>query len=223
MIKNIDVLEGLKEIPDNSIQTIITSPPYNKYGLSKFNHRKIKYKDYDDDMNEVDYQNWQIQILNECYRVLKVDGSLFYNHKNRRVDCKEYIPHDWITKSKLNLYQTIIWNRNQSPSIFNTFLLPTYEYVFWMTKTRKTPKVYRNRLDSIKDIWNITPSRSKIHPATFPEKLVENCILLTSDEGDIVLDPFVGVGTTCIVADRLDRVSIGFDIVSYEKYRELIK
>jgi modification methylase len=214
MIYNIDVLEGFKTLSDNSVDTIVTSPPYNKYGLSKFNHRKIKYNQYDDNMNESDYQKWQIDILNECHRVLKPNGSLFYNHKNRRVDCREHIPQEWITKSKLNLYQTIIWNRNQSPSIFNTFLLPTYEYVFWMTKNQKTPKVYRNRLDSIKDIWNITPSRSKLHPATFPIKLVENCILLTSDEGDLVLDPFAGIGTTQKVAKSLNRDFIGFEISS---------
>lgn len=212
MILNIDVLDGLKQLDDNSVDCIITSPPYNKYGLNKFNHRKIKYNQYNDDMPEDEYQKWQIDILNECHRVLKDGGSLFYNHKNRRVKCKEHTPHDWITKSNLNLYQTIIWNRNQSPSIFNTFLLPTYEYVFWFTKTRKTPKVHRDRLDTIKDIWNITPSRSKIHPATFPDKLVENCILLTTDEGDLVLDPFAGIGTTNKVAERLNRKSIGFEI-----------
>lgn len=217
MIKQIDALEGLKQLPDNSIQTIITSPPYNKFGLSKFGHRKIKYKGFTDDLPELEYQKWQIDILNECCRVLKDNGSLFYNHKNRRVNCKEHTPHDWITKTNLNLYQTIIWNRNQSPSIFNTFLLPTYEYVFWFTKGRKTPKVHRDRLDTIKDIWNITPSRSKIHPATFPQKLVENCILLTSDEGDTILDPFVGIGTTCEVGDLLNRKTIGFDIVEYKK------
>jgi modification methylase len=216
MIHNIDVLLGLKNIEDNSIDTIITSPPYNKFGLSKFSHRKINYKGYDDDMNEDDYQNWQIEILNECWRVLKPKGSMFYNHKNRRVDCKEWTPHDWITKSKLNLYQTIIWNRNQSPSIFNTFLLPTYEYIFWLTKNQKTPRVYRNRLDTIKDIWNIKPSRSKIHPATFPEKLVENCLLLTTDEGDLILDPFAGIGTTLNVCERMNRKSIGFDIYEYK-------
>jgi len=214
-IKQIDAILGMKELEDNSIDCIITSPPYNKYGLSKFGHRKIKYKGYTDDMTEDHYQEWQIEVLNEFSRILKPGGSVFYNHKNRRVNCREWTPHDWITKSKLNLYQTIIWNRNQSPSIFNTFLLPTYEYVFWMTKERKTPKVYRSRLDTIKDIWNITPSRSKIHPATFPEKLVENCLLLTTNEGDIVLDPFAGVGTTLSVCDRLGRRSIGFDITEY--------
>lgn len=215
-IHNIDVLEGLSKLDDNSIDCIVTSPPYNKYGLSKFGHRKIKYDQFKDDMNETDYQEWQIAILNEFKRVIKPTGSIFYNHKNRRVNCKEHTPHDWILKSDLNLYQTVIWNRNQSPSIFNTFLLPTYEYIFWMTKTNKTPRVYRERLDSIKDIWNITPSRSKIHPATFPDKLVENCILLATNEGDIVLDPFSGIGTTCKVAQTLNRNWIGFEIS--EKY-----
>jgi modification methylase len=212
MIENIDVLEGLKAMADNSVDCIITSPPYNKFGLNRFNHRKIKYDGYEDNMNEDEYRKWQIEILNECKRVLKPGGSIFYNHKNRRVDCKEFTPHDWILDCDLNLYQTIIWNRNQSPSIFNTFLLPTYEYIFWFTKERKTPKIYRDRLDTIKDIWPISPSRSKIHPATFPEKLVENCILLTTDEGDLVLDPFAGIGTTIKVAERLSRRSKGFEL-----------
>ena len=218
---NIDVLEGLKSIDNNSINTIITSPPYNKYGLSKFNHRKINYDVYDDDMPEEEYQQWQIKIINECKRVLTPDGSMFYNHKNRRVNCKEHTPHDWLLHTDINLYQTIIWNRNQSPAIFNTFLMPTYEYVFWLTKERKTPKIYRERLDTIKDIWNITPSRSKIHPATFPDKLVENCILLTTDEGDVVLDIFNGVGTTTRTAEINNRQYIGFEIS--EKYIKKIK
>jgi len=220
-IYNIDILEGLSKIESNTIDCIITSPPYNKYGLSKFGHRKIKYDVYDDDMDEMVYRDWQIKILNEFKRVIKDNGSIFYNHKNRRVDCKEYTPHDWILKSDLNLYQSIIWNRNQSPSIFNTFLLPTYEYIFWMTKTNKTPKVYRERLDTIKDIWNITPSRSKIHPATFPDKLVENCILLTTNEGDLVLDPFAGTGTTLKVAKDLNRNYIGFELSN--KYVDYFK
>jgi len=211
-IYNIDVLEGLKKLDDNSIDCIVTSPPYNKYGLNKFNHRKIKYDDYGDNMKEEDYQKWQIEILNEMIRVLKPDGSIFYNHKNRRYDCKEYSPLEWLLKINGNIYQTIIWNRNMSPSIFNTFLLPVYENIYWITKTNKTPKVYRSRLDTIKDIWNIPPSRSKKHPATFPEKLVENCILLTTNEGDVILDPFMGVGTTANVAKRLNRNYIGFEI-----------
>jgi site-specific DNA-methyltransferase (adenine-specific) len=218
---NIDVLDGLRSLDDNSIDTIITSPPYNKKGLAggkiktgnqiwgKFN---IDYDVYSDDMDEQDYQNWQIDILNECHRVLKPGGSMFYNHKNRRYKCKEYTPHEWIVKSDINLFQTIIWNRNNSPSINNTHLMPVYEYIFWMTKTQKTPKIYRDRLDTIKDIWNISPSRNKKHPATFPEKLVENCSLLTTNEGDTILDIFSGIGTTSKVCKKLNRNFIGFEI-----------
>lgn len=211
-IYKIDVLEGLKQLEDNSIDCIITSPPYNKNGLNSYKHRKINYDIYDDNINEEDYIKWQIEILNECKRVLKPNGSMFYNHKNRRYKCKEYTPHKWILQSDINLYQTIIWNRNASPSLANTFLMPVYEYIFWLTKESKTPKIYRNRLDNIKDIWNITASRSKIHPATFPEKLVENCINLTTNEGDIVLDIFAGIGTTLKVANRMNRNYIGFEI-----------
>ena len=86
----IDVLEGLKNIDDNSIDLIITSPPYNKVGLNGIQKGKKWNKtiDYDgdpqnDNMDENEYQKWQLNILNELFRVLKEDGSLFYNHKNR--------------------------------------------------------------------------------------------------------------------------------------------
>lgn len=211
-IHNIDVLEGLKLLDDNSIDCIITSPPYNKLGLSKNKNRTIDYDEYGDDMDESLYQEWQINILNECNRVLKKGGSMFYNHKNRRCKCKEFIPQEWILKSNMNLYQTIIWNRKADPSIFNTFLLPIYEYVFWLTKERSTPKVYRNKLSNIKSIWEINPARNKKHPAPFPDELVKNCILLSTDENDIVLDIFSGSGTTCRVAKEMNRQFIGFEI-----------
>lgn len=89
-IYNIDCLDGLHQLDDESIDIIITSPPYNKCGLNG-KQNGVKWKgtiDYNDDV-EVDnlpeeiYQQWQIEILNECHRVLKKDGSMFYNHKNR--------------------------------------------------------------------------------------------------------------------------------------------
>ena len=98
-IYNIDVMDGLKLLDDNSIDLIITSPPYNKAGLNGIQKGK-KWKgtiDYNDDVNvdnipEDEYQKWQIDFLNECFRVLKSDGSMFYNHKNRSTIIKtEYI------------------------------------------------------------------------------------------------------------------------------------
>lgn len=81
---NMDCLEGMKQLDNESIDLIITSPPYN---LGKTHHtgnnRFKSYGKYDDNMPEALYQQWQIEILNECYRVLKQDGSMWYNHKPR--------------------------------------------------------------------------------------------------------------------------------------------
>jgi modification methylase len=218
-----DCIKGLQELPDSSVNCIVTSPPYNKKGLagsntkitnqiwSKFN---IDYSTYNDDLSEDQYQQWMIDFLNECYRVIKDDGSIFFNHKPRRHKNKAHLPTDFISKSNCNLYQLIIWNRKNSPNIRNDILVPCTEHVYWLTK--KKPKTFRNNLDPKfrSEVWDITPSKQKNHPAPFTEQLVENCILLSTEENDLVVDPFVGSGTTALVCSRLNRDCIGFDIDS---------
>ena len=219
-----DCIEGLKELDDNSVNCIVTSPPYNKKGLlgktklgnqiwGKFN---IDYNTYGDDMPEEEYQSWMVALLNECHRVIKPDGSIFFNHKPRRYKNRSYLPTDFIQHSNAELYQLIIWDRRNSPNIRNDVLVPCTEHIYWLCKDK--PKVFR---DSIQpeyktEVWNITPERQKKHPAPFPEQLVRNCIQLTTEEGDLVLDPFMGSGTTAIVSQHLNRKWMGFEID--EKY-----
>ena len=219
-----DCIEGLKELDDNSVNCIVTSPPYNKKGLlgktklgnqiwGKFN---IDYNTYGDDMPEEEYQSWMVALLNECHRVIKPDGSIFFNHKPRRYKNRCYLPTDFIQHSNAELYQLIIWDRRNSPNIRNDVLVPCTEHVYWLCKDK--PKVFR---DSIQpeyktEVWNITPERQKKHPAPFPEQLVRNCIQLSTEEGDLVLDPFMGSGTTALVSQNLNRKWMGFDID--EKY-----
>lgn len=224
-----DSLDELKKIDDESISCIVTSPPYNKKGLigkvkpgnqvwKKFN---IDYNSYGDDLKEDDYKNWMVQILDEMYRVLKKDGSIFFNHKPRRHNNKVYLPTDFISKSKLDLYQLIIWNRLSSPNIRKDVLLPCTEHIYWLTKSK--PKVFKNNVDKQfhSEVWIINPDKNTQHPAPFPQKLVENCILLSTEENDVVLDPFLGSGTSGIVASRLNRNFIGIEID--EKYMGLSK
>ena len=226
-ISVIDCLEGMSELDDNSIDCIVTSPPYNKKGLlgkvalgnqiwGKFN---IDYNSYGDNMPEEDYQAWMVAFLNECHRVIKPDGSIFFNHKPRRYKNRAYLPTDFLQHSYANLYQLIIWDRRNSPNIRNDVLVPCTEHIYWLCKDK--PKTFRNALDSsyIGEVWVIPPERQKKHPAPFPEQLVRNCILLTTEENDTILDPFMGSGTTALVSQSLNRRWLGFEID--EKYAKI--
>lgn len=224
-----DCLTEMKKIESDSISCIVTSPPYNKKGLSgkvkpgnqiwkKFN---IDYESYGDDLPEEDYQNWMIEILNEMKRIIKPNGSIFFNHKPRRNKNKVHLPTDFIYKSELDVYQLIVWNRLSSPNVRNDLLLPCTEHIYWLTKSK--PKVFKDKLDKNyhSEVWVINPDKNRNHPAPFPQKLVENCILLTTEEGDIVLDPFLGSGTSAIVSKKLNRNYVGIEID--EKYMNLTK
>jgi site-specific DNA-methyltransferase (adenine-specific) len=215
-----DCLDVMREIPSDTISCIVTSPPYNKKGLigkvkpgnqvwKKFN---IDYESYGDDLNEDDYAQWMIDILNEMKRIIKPDGSIFFNHKPRRHKNKVHLPTDFISKSDLDLYQLIIWNRLSSPNIRKDVLLPCTEHIYWLTKGK--PKVFKEQItkEFHSEVWVINADRNTLHPAPFPKKLVENCILLTTEENDLCLDPFLGSGTSAVVSKKLNRNFIGIEI-----------
>lgn len=216
-----DCLKAMKEIENDTVDVIITSPPYNKKGLAggkvkagnqiwkKFN---IDYSTYDDNLTEEEYSSWMVLLLNEMKRIIKPNGSIFFNHKPRRHKNKVYLPTDFISKSELSVYQLIIWNRLSSPNIRKDMLLPCTEHIYWLVKSK--PKTYKENLNSKfhSEVWNINPDKKTKHPAPFPETLVENCLLLASREGDLVLDPFLGSGTTAVVSKRLKRDFIGIEL-----------
>ena len=214
-----DCLELIKDIPDNTIDCVVTSPPYNKRGLlgnqskrtdmSIWKSGDISYDEYGDDMDEEKYYEWQVTLLNELYRVLKPSGSVFYNHKVRRFNSTAYFPTQ-VFDCNLNLYQMIVWDRCGSTNMCDRFLFPTTELIFWMTKD--SPKVYKERCDFKSEIWKIPPKPDSEHPAPFPIEIPTNCILLTTDIGDTVLDPFSGSGTTACACKGTNRNYIGFEI-----------
>ena len=101
-----------------------------------------------------------------------------------------------------------------SPNIRKDVLLPCTEHIYWLVKSK--PRTFKENLDSKyhSEVWTINPDRGSKHPAPFPEKLVENCILLTSLEGDLILDPFLGSGTTAVVSKKIKRDFIGIELDS---------
>lgn len=224
MLYNMDCMDWMQEQKDNSIDVIITSPPYNKKGLrggrrtstKLWENANIDYNHYDDNMPEADYQAWQKQVLNEAYRILKPTGSLFYNHKIRNWDRKGYHPCEFILDTDLDFYQEIIWNRKSTLALDARYLYTKTERIYWFCKDK--PNVYKDRMpEEYKgDIWTIAPSPKTVHPASFPELLVELCLKLTAPENAVVYDPFAGSGTTLRVAERMGYTAYGTDIdVSY--------
>jgi modification methylase len=226
----IDVLEGLKQLDDESIDLIITSPPYNKAGfngVSKRNPKNDFWKktiDYGgivniDNMNEDDYEEWQIIFLNECFRVLKKDGSMFYNHKNRVKKNKISFPNEWICKSNFICRQEIIWDRKVVINQDKCRYLPTTEKIYWLIKERKNPrfKLCENILFK-SEVWTFPPEFKSEHPAPFPIELPNNIIpCISQGERIVVLDPFMGSGTVALSAKQN-----GCDYIGFELFQEYI-
>lgn len=218
---NEDCMEVLKRLENNSIDTIVTSPPYNK---SFFNKQKrsnqiwggfdIKYHTYSDNMPLAEYEEWMISFINLCLDKLKENGSLFFNHKPIRHNNQVYFPLQFILRSNAKIYQEIIWNRHNSPNIRNDVLVPCTERIYWLVKNK--PVTYRSNLDKsfISEVWDISPKPCKEHPAPFPSELTDTCIKLTTNGSGIVLDPFMGIGTTGVSALNHNCDFIGIELDS---------
>lgn len=206
---NADCIEVLKNLADNSVDLIITSPPYN---LGKTHHtgnnRFKSYTNYDDNMPENEYQQWQIQVLNECYRVLKDNGSMFYNHKNRIRGGVQITPYEWILKSKFIIKQELVWF-NRSQNFDKIRFYPMTERIYWLTKKSST-KLINNINHHDLFTWQPKGTKSKFKRA-FPIDLPLD-ILKCFPNSEIVLDPFMGSGTVGEACILLNKNFIGIEI-----------
>lgn len=212
-----DCLEVLLTLPENSVDCVITSPPYNKgfydhhkpHPTDAWRQRNIKYGDFGDNLEPKEYIQQQTEILWNLVRIIKPEGSIFYNNKTIIADHKGIFP---TFVFNFNFRQLLIWDRGSSPQLAPIRFLPTTEYIFWITKTNCQPKFYRKGLLFDKEVWRINPESNNPHPAPFPEKLVSNCLQATTDKDDVVLDCYMGSGTTAVVAKKLGRKYIGIEL-----------
>lgn len=215
-----DCLETLKKMEDNSVDLIITSPPYNKgYWSANRNmknnafhtkSRRIDYGVFNDTMQPEDYEKWQRSIIEECIRVIKPEGSIWYNHKELLAS-RNAINPTYIFDYPL--VQTIIWNRKNTPIIDKRYFFPTTEWLYWIKKDKEAkPYFYKADADYKGCIWDITPETNSDHPAPFPIELPTNIIKCCSKEGDVVYDPFMGSGTVAKATRDLGRHYIGSEL-----------
>ena len=219
IIYNEDCLETMARIPDNSIDLIVTSPPYNKgFYANKnakqskvwntLNGRKIAYDSFSDDMLPEEYEEWQKSVISECIRILKPSGSLFYNHKD--IIYKGLIvPPKWVYDFKVR--QQIIWDRQSSCMIDPHYFMPANEWIYWIVKDEKNVFFDKEKSVFRTNIWRMNIDKNP-HPAPFPYIMAANIINCCSKEGNIVYDPFMGSGTTALASIKLGRHYIGSEI-----------
>lgn len=215
--------EVMAEIPDYSIHLMITSPPYN-----------VK-KEYDEDLSLNEYRALLKKVFKETYKKLVTGGRACVNVAN--LGRKPYIPlHSYIIEDMLGIgflmRGEIIWNKASSASpstawgswlsASNPVLRDIHEYILIFSKEsfsrgrghKKDTIEKENFLEWTKSVWTFpaVSARSIGHPAPFPEELPRRLIQLYTFEGDVVLDPFCGSGTTCLSALKDKRHHIGYDI-----------
>lgn len=212
-----DALEILKKFDDDFVDLGITSPPYNKGEKHKgWLVKNVKYNIANDNIPEEVYQEQQVQVLNEIYRVTKPGGSFFYNHKTRWTRGKILHPIEWLQKTKWTIRQEIIWDRMIAANIRGWRFWQIDEKIYWLYKPidgNKIGKELKSMHALLTSIWRFPPERKNGHPAPFPLLLPARIIYsILDDKKGVVLDPYVGSGTTCLAAKLLGSNYIGIDI-----------
>jgi site-specific DNA-methyltransferase (adenine-specific) len=216
--------ENMIELPNNSLHLMITSPPYNVT------------KEYDDDLSLKEYLLLLQNAFRETYRVLVNGGRACINVAN--LGRKPYIPlSDYISQIMIdigfNMRGEIIWNKaaSASPSTAwgswqsasNPTLRDVHEYILIFSKGdyKRDKKVDNENtitrdefIEWTKSVWTMNAESAKKigHPAPFPEELPRRLIKLYSFTNDIILDPFIGSGTTAVSAIREKRNFVGYEI-----------
>ena len=227
-IYNMDCIDGLKQLENESVDVIVTSPPYWK---------GFEYEAYFNSYKQ--YLDWCLEWMRECKRVLKPNGTFYLNVSNdSETTIRAFELMEIATKELMfKLHDTIIWYRyNQQPANTNRQLTNQCEYVFMFRHTsanidlhkedayNKNPHIFETK--NLGNVWKLPfnsgkkcisgfgrkETKSKFGHSGFPLELPETCILLSSNEGDTVLDMFMGSGTTAVACVKNNRNYIGFEL-----------
>lgn len=215
-----DCLALMRKMRSGCVDAVVTSPPYNLRNSSGGGLRNGSgglwskarllrgYTENGDDMPRAAYVEWQRACLTEMVRLLKDDGAIYYVHKRRVQDGLEEDPRlDILRDSPVR--QTITWQRAGGINFNRGYFLPTTECVYMICKSARF-RLARAAC-SWGDVWSIPQEGgSNEHPTPFPVELALRCIQAT--DARVVLDPFLGSGTTAIAAETLGRHWIGIEL-----------
>lgn len=211
-IDNIDCLEGLKEIPDNSVDLIVTDPPYflsMGHAGSSTNSRRMGSEQLNTNRTFNDLAictPFYKQLFQEYRRVLKEDGSFFFF-----TDWRGYAYYFPLINAELPVRNLIVWDKKSGPGSFYSF---AHELIIFGTYKGKTKSGVGT------NIWRLAAFSSgaaktdgkKVHPTQKPIELIAKAIEDNTEPGAVVLDTFMGSGTTAVACIRTGRNYIGFEL-----------
>jgi modification methylase len=210
-------LDILRTLPTDSVDLGITSPPYNKGEKNKgWLVKNVLYDKATDKQDETVYQQEQIQVLTELYRIIKPGGSFFYNHKTRWDKGIMLHPMQWLQNTPWVIRQEIIWDRMIAANIRGWRFWQVDERIYWLYKPIDKNAIGEELLSKhalLTSIWRFPPERNNPHPAPFPLELPTRIIhaMLNENKG-VVIDPYAGSGTTLLAAKLLGKSFLGIEI-----------
>ena len=201
------------------VDTVFSSPPYNQIAktdasgmMKEANHNQLNgYLSHTDDMDEATYQAWMRAVFGACMDVCK--GLVWINHKTRYRNRKGIHPLEIFPWP---FYSELVWDRGGSVTLNAKKYAPSHEYIYGFG----VPHYWDRRHDMKMSVWRVCPERNvNGHPCPFPIGIALPCIESSTPEGGVVLDPFMGSGTTLRAAKDLCRKAIGIEIE--ERYCEI--
>ena len=199
-----DWLEVVKNIPDGSIDLVVMDPPYkttsrgSSGGTGGILKEEINKRGKVFKHNDIEFNEW----LPELYRVLKDTGHAYIMSNNKNL--KDMLME--IENVGFNIYKTLIWAKN-SP-ITNMYYMDSHEYIIFCRKG----KAKRINNCGTKSVLNVDNPRNKVHPTEKPVELMEVLVNNSSQEGELVFDPFMGSGTTGVACLNTNRKFIGIEL-----------
>jgi DNA modification methylase len=221
-IVNVDCVEGMKSMPDNSVDIIITSPPYN-IGKS-VGYENGKYAFYQDNLEHYEYLDFMRAVIKECIRISRYT---FYNFQMLSNNRTTYLMI--LGEFKNQIKDIIIWHKKTAPPAAQPTCLSTaFEFVVVFAKpelavNRSFERAFFNNRNegecnqnviygNNNSIDELNDNTKADNAAAFPQYFVRWFIDKFTQEGDLVLDPFMGTGTTGLVAKCANRNWLGFEI-----------
>lgn len=189
-----DCLETMSKMPDDFVDVVITSPPYNR-------KRNDKYAHYDDRVE--DYSKWLKNVIDECIRVSK--GNVYFNIQKTYYNKVEVF--DLIGHYKEQLYDIVIWTKDNPTPSSGQAVINGYEFVFVFGDSWKARKT------GVRNVFRTSNQpHYKNHHAVMHSKAAAYLIHNFTDPGDVVYDPFNGMGTTSLACATNGRHYIGSEI-----------